>query len=450
MVQIKLPDGSVKEYPEGVGPREVAEGIGKRLAEAAVAAVADGTVVDLDRPLETGRATPIELRILTSKDREALDVLRHSTAHIMARAIIRALPRRPARLRPDHRERLLLRRRPPRRRNLSEDDFPAIEAEMAKIIKDAEPFERFSLPAPRPASSSRTSASRSRSSTSTTSCTSTASSASTARASSSTSAAARTSPTPARSARSSCSRSPGPTGRARPTPRCSSASTAPPSSTRRTSTPTSPRSRRPRSATTACSARNSTCSPSRPLVGTGLILWMPKGAVVRGCSRPSSRTSCSSAATSRSTRRTSASSSSTRPAATIPITRTRSSPSCGCSTTPRWRSIGGLEKDELDDPVAEGPAGQGGHPRVDAGPLHDARRRGARRAVELLVARQGRADQVRRGARRERGIPAQADELPAPHPDLRRPAAQLPRPAGAAGRVRHGLPLRAVRRAQRA
>ena len=54
MVQIKLPDGSVKEYPEGVRPREVAEGIGKRLAEAAVAAVADGTIVDLDRPLENG------------------------------------------------------------------------------------------------------------------------------------------------------------------------------------------------------------------------------------------------------------------------------------------------------------------------------------------------------------------------------------------------------------
>ena len=54
MVTIKLPDGSVKEYPEGVRPREVAEGIGKRLAEAAVAAVANGTIVDLDRPLENG------------------------------------------------------------------------------------------------------------------------------------------------------------------------------------------------------------------------------------------------------------------------------------------------------------------------------------------------------------------------------------------------------------
>ena len=54
MVQIKLPDGTVKEFPEGVRPREVAEGIGKRLADAAIAAVADGSVVDLDRPLEDG------------------------------------------------------------------------------------------------------------------------------------------------------------------------------------------------------------------------------------------------------------------------------------------------------------------------------------------------------------------------------------------------------------
>ena len=50
MLQIKLPDGSIKEFPEGVRPREIAAGIGKRLADAAVAAVANGTVVDLDRP----------------------------------------------------------------------------------------------------------------------------------------------------------------------------------------------------------------------------------------------------------------------------------------------------------------------------------------------------------------------------------------------------------------
>ena len=55
MVEIQLPDGSIKAYPEGVRPREVAEGIGRRLAEAAVAAVADGAIVDLDRPLEDGK-----------------------------------------------------------------------------------------------------------------------------------------------------------------------------------------------------------------------------------------------------------------------------------------------------------------------------------------------------------------------------------------------------------
>ncbi len=146
MVQIKLPDGTVKEFPEGVRPREIAESIGKRLAEAAVAAEANGTIVDLDRPLENGTSEPIALRLLTNRDPEALDVLRHSTAHIMARAILRIFPE--ARLAfgpttthgyyydvdiPDH--------------SISEDDFPRIEAEMVKIVHEKEPFERFHLPA---------------------------------------------------------------------------------------------------------------------------------------------------------------------------------------------------------------------------------------------------------------------------------------------------------------
>ena len=147
MVQIKLPDGSVKEYHEGVSPREIAEGIGKRLAEAAVAAAAEGKVVDLDRPLEDGKDTPIELRILTSRDREALDVLRHSTAHIMARAIMRLFPGVRLAFGPTTANGFYYDVDIPGR-SLSEDDFPAIEAEMARITKDAEPFERFCLPVP--------------------------------------------------------------------------------------------------------------------------------------------------------------------------------------------------------------------------------------------------------------------------------------------------------------
>ena len=147
MVQIRLPDGSVKECPEGVRPREIAEGIGKRLADAAVAAVANGAVVDLDRPLENGSGAPIELRLLTSRDREALDVLRHSTAHIMARAILRLFPGARLAFGPTTANGFYYDVDLPGEKSLSEDDFPAIEAEMAKIVKDAEPFERFSLPA---------------------------------------------------------------------------------------------------------------------------------------------------------------------------------------------------------------------------------------------------------------------------------------------------------------
>jgi len=149
MVQIKLPDGTVKEYPEGVRPREIAEGIGKRLADAAVAAVADGRIVDLDRPLDegAGQTTPVELRLLTSRDREALDVLRHSTAHVMARAILRLFPGARLAFGPTTTSGFYYDVDLAGANTISEDDFPAIEAEMAKIVKDAEPFERFSMPA---------------------------------------------------------------------------------------------------------------------------------------------------------------------------------------------------------------------------------------------------------------------------------------------------------------
>ena len=54
MLTLRLPDGSVRQVPEGTRPREVAESIGKRLAQAAVAAKVNGIVVDLDRELPAG------------------------------------------------------------------------------------------------------------------------------------------------------------------------------------------------------------------------------------------------------------------------------------------------------------------------------------------------------------------------------------------------------------
>src|SRR5262245_520521 len=85
MLTLKLPDGSAKQVPPGTRPRDVAEGIGKRLAQAAIAAKVNGAVLDLDREITPELAPNGELpcRLLTEKDKEALDVLRHSCAHIM-------------------------------------------------------------------------------------------------------------------------------------------------------------------------------------------------------------------------------------------------------------------------------------------------------------------------------------------------------------------------------
>ena len=85
MALITLPDGSVKEIADGSTVLQLAEGIGKRLAEAAVAAKVDGKVVDLGTPL-TGSHV---VAILTDRDPEALTVLRHSSAHVMAQALRR-------------------------------------------------------------------------------------------------------------------------------------------------------------------------------------------------------------------------------------------------------------------------------------------------------------------------------------------------------------------------
>lgn len=146
MITVRLPDGSTREFPDGTRPRDVGASIGQRLADAAVAAQADGKVVDLDLPLETGGNGTVALALLTPNDPEALDVLRHSTAHIMARAILRLFPGTQLAFGPTTSTGFYYDVSVPGR-SLSEEDFPAIEAEMAEIVQSAEPFERFTLPA---------------------------------------------------------------------------------------------------------------------------------------------------------------------------------------------------------------------------------------------------------------------------------------------------------------
>ncbi len=88
IIHIKLPDGSVKEVPKGTTALDIARSISPRLADAALAAKTNGNLVDLTRPLDQDT----ELRILTDRDPEALQVYRHSSAHLMAAAVLELFP----------------------------------------------------------------------------------------------------------------------------------------------------------------------------------------------------------------------------------------------------------------------------------------------------------------------------------------------------------------------
>src|SRR5436190_7290219 len=87
-IQVTLPDGSVQSLPGGTRPLDVARSIGQRLADDAIVARVDGNLWDLNRPFE-GNA---KLEILTPKDEAALRVYRHSTAHLLAAAVLELYP----------------------------------------------------------------------------------------------------------------------------------------------------------------------------------------------------------------------------------------------------------------------------------------------------------------------------------------------------------------------
>ena len=88
MVQITLPDGSLREFPGPVTVAEVAASIGAGLAKAALAGKIDGTVVDTSHTISTNSA----LSIITAKDADGLEVIRHSTAHLLAYAVKTLFP----------------------------------------------------------------------------------------------------------------------------------------------------------------------------------------------------------------------------------------------------------------------------------------------------------------------------------------------------------------------
>ena len=144
-VSIQLPDGSLHPYPTTSSPMDVAKGISAGLANNVVAADVGGRIVDADRPFSdlASEGETLSLKLLTSRDRSALDVLRHSAAHVMARAIMRLYKGVSLAFGPTTSGGFYYDFDIPEK--IGEDDFQKIEAEMQKIIKEKEPFERFSL-----------------------------------------------------------------------------------------------------------------------------------------------------------------------------------------------------------------------------------------------------------------------------------------------------------------
>ena len=128
--KISLPDGSIREMPAGSTPADVAAEIGPGLAKAALAARVDGELVDLSRVF-TGDAS---LALVTARDEaEALDLARHDYAHVLAEAVQALFPGTQITFGPSTDDGFYY-DFAPKDRQFTEEDLPAIEAEMRRII----------------------------------------------------------------------------------------------------------------------------------------------------------------------------------------------------------------------------------------------------------------------------------------------------------------------------
>ncbi len=87
-IKITLPDGSAKEYEKGITGLEIAESIGKRLAQDALAIEVNGKLMDLSAKINGDS----KIKIITFKDKQGIEVFRHSTAHILAQAVTELFP----------------------------------------------------------------------------------------------------------------------------------------------------------------------------------------------------------------------------------------------------------------------------------------------------------------------------------------------------------------------
>ena len=136
MIDLIFPDGSSRQYPEGSCGRDVAASISKSLEKKALLVKLDGQLIDLARPLPGGG----RIEIVTREAPEALDVIRHDTAHVLAEAVQELFPGTQVTIGPNVEDGFFydFAREEP----FSLDDLPRIEARMRQIVDRDEPITR--------------------------------------------------------------------------------------------------------------------------------------------------------------------------------------------------------------------------------------------------------------------------------------------------------------------
>jgi threonyl-tRNA synthetase len=137
-IKITLPDGSQREYDEGTTPAEIAASIGKRLAKDAIAAEVDGAWVDLDRQIDHDAS----IAIVTPGTPNGREILRHSTAHVMAQAVTDLFPGARYAIGPAIADGFYYDFELPDGRHFTEDDLGRIESRMREIVTADEQFVR--------------------------------------------------------------------------------------------------------------------------------------------------------------------------------------------------------------------------------------------------------------------------------------------------------------------
>ncbi|HEX4775655.1 MAG TPA: threonine--tRNA ligase, partial [Acidimicrobiia bacterium] len=141
-ITLTFPDGSTREYDRGVTAADVAASIGKRLAKDALAAKVDGDWVDLGRPIERDA----DVAIVTPATDDGRDVIRHSTAHVMAQAVTDLFPGAKYAIGPAIADGFYYDFELPGGAHFTDDDLARVESRMREIVKAGQPFVRDELP----------------------------------------------------------------------------------------------------------------------------------------------------------------------------------------------------------------------------------------------------------------------------------------------------------------